>query len=88
MDRKAEVAEYCIPNRFLFDPPPSWNILRNYNYMTPKEQSEQDQLLASACETFPIIWKRMFDNLIQQGFTKRQALVILKTFILSCGNKS
>lgn len=56
--------------------------------MTPKEQSEQDQLLASACETFPIIWKRMFDNLIQQGFTKRQALVILKTFILSCGNKS
>ena len=50
--------------------------------MTPKELAAMDQSLKLIVETFPPMWRQLYTNLINEGFTEQQAFELLKTFIL------
>jgi hypothetical protein len=40
-----------------------------------------DQKLAEFGDRMPTLWGRMFNNLLEQKFTRQEALLILTTFI-------
>jgi hypothetical protein len=44
-----------------------------------------DQASAFVADSFPPMWRRMYNNLIAEGFTDFEALGILKTYIISQG---
>jgi len=56
--------------------------------MTPKDEHNLEQTLASIAETFPPMWKRMYDNLLKEGFTELDALKLVATHVnASCGGR-
>ena len=44
-----------------------------------------EQLLAHVAECYPSHWKRLYDNLVEAGFSEAQAMEVFKTYILSMG---
>jgi hypothetical protein len=49
--------------------------------MTPEERAEFDQSSALVADSLPPMWWRLYTGLIKEGFTKEQAMELLKTFI-------
>lgn len=50
-----------------------------------KIMANADQALSWIADTMPGIWRRMYDNLIKEGFTTTEALDIVKVYIRSNG---
>lgn len=48
---------------------------------TPYDLHRTEQLLAQFAEQWPPMWKRMFDNLVKQGFAKEEAMRVLCAYI-------
>lgn len=46
-----------------------------------KQISELEQSAAFIAETLPPLWKRMFDNLKQNGFSEAQAFQLTLTYV-------
>lgn len=45
-----------------------------------------DQAVATVGDMWPPLWRRIYDNLLSEGFTEQQAMSLLKTYIMaSCG---
>ncbi len=40
-----------------------------------------EQGSAIVADRFPVFWKRMYDQLLKEGFNEKQAFSLLKTFI-------
>lgn len=51
--------------------------------MNEKEQSDFEQSVAAIAESYPPMWRRMYLNLLSEGFSKDESMDLLKTFILS-----
>lgn len=49
--------------------------------MTPEEMQKMDQGMAMLADTMPPHWKRMFDNLVREGFTPEQSMAIVRTYV-------
>lgn len=49
--------------------------------MTPKEKADMDQGMALMVDTLPALWRRMYVNLLSEGFGAAEAMDLLKTFI-------
>ena len=49
--------------------------------MEPEEVSKLDQGMAFLANSLPMTWRRMYLNLIEEGFTNQQAMELLKTYI-------
>lgn len=49
--------------------------------MTPKELAKADQVLSMIADMLPPVWWNLFDGCIEKGFTRDEALSILKTYI-------
>lgn len=48
-----------------------------------KRQAEFDQAMASIGDSFPPLWRRLYANLMSEGFTDRESFELLKVYILS-----
>ena len=44
-----------------------------------------EQAMAHVAELYPPHWMRLYGNLIKEGFDEKQAMEVLKVFILSMG---
>ena len=53
--------------------------------LDPKTQSDWDQQAATLAEMFPPLWRRLYNGLVCEGFTKEEAMALLKTYILCSG---
>jgi hypothetical protein len=51
--------------------------------INPKQRAELEQAQAMLVETLPPLWRGLYLNSVKEGFTKVQALELVKTFILS-----
>lgn len=49
--------------------------------ISPEDRAKLDQACALLADTFPSMWKRLYDNLITEGFNEKQAIEILFTVI-------
>lgn len=49
--------------------------------MTPEEKASFDQSSALIADSFPPLWRRLYTGLIEEGFTKDEALELVKAFI-------
>lgn len=50
--------------------------------MTPKQIHEVEQATAFITEHLPSLWRQIYDNCIKEGFTEKQSMELLKTYIL------
>ena len=44
-----------------------------------------EQALTLAAENYPPMWRRLYQNLIREGFTQQEAMRLLEIQILSAG---
>lgn len=51
--------------------------------LDPKQQSEVDQSAAYLGEAFPPLWRRLYENCIERGFSESESLKLVQTYILS-----
>lgn len=51
--------------------------------MDAKTQAEFDQSAAIISDTYPPMWRRLYTNLLAEGFTEEQSWNLLQTFIMS-----
>jgi hypothetical protein len=49
-----------------------------------KERAEFDQAQATLVETFPPLWRGLYRNCMEVGFSEEEAMELVKTYILSC----
>jgi len=49
--------------------------------MSDRIKAEAEQAQAWLCDTLPPMWKRMYDRLISEGFSEKQSLTLLKTYV-------
>ncbi len=49
--------------------------------MDSKEIADFDQAASVMADSYPPIWKRMWDNLLELGFTKTEALKLLQAHV-------
>jgi len=49
--------------------------------MDPKQRAEMDQSLALMIDYYPTQWRQLYQRMLDEGFTKAEALEILKTYI-------
>lgn len=47
----------------------------------PKKQADWDQANAFLGETLPQLWWKLFDNSVKLGFTRPEALELVKVFV-------
>lgn len=50
--------------------------------MNDNNRHDLDQKSALMGDLFPGLWKRIYDNLLVEGFTELQAMELLKAFIV------
>lgn len=48
-----------------------------------KRQREFDEGITHMTKTFPMIWRRMYEECKSNGFTEDQAMSLVRTYILS-----
>lgn len=51
-----------------------------------EQQRQLDTSMAFVGDHLPPLWKRLYDNLMTEGFKDHEALDILKTYIISQGS--
>lgn len=49
-----------------------------------KRQQELEQGMTFVAESMPPLWRRLYLNLLKEGFETSQAMDILKTYIFGC----
>ena len=47
-----------------------------------KDLAELDQSISECINTFPVMWYGLYEGCVEKGFTKEQAIDLVKTFIL------
>lgn len=50
--------------------------------LNPRENAELEQSRALLMENFPPLWWGLFDNCVKQGFTRQEALELIKAYII------
>jgi hypothetical protein len=53
--------------------------------LNDKEKADLDQSTAFIGENLPPLWKRLYQNCIEEEFSKEQSFELLKMYILSNG---
>jgi hypothetical protein len=48
-----------------------------------QNQAKMDQATAMLGDVMPPIWRRMFENSVEAGFSEEQAMSLVKTYILA-----
>lgn len=54
--------------------------------MDPKDVAKFDQSTEFITKSFPALWRGLYLNLVESGFSETQAMDLLKTYILSMGS--
>ncbi len=52
-------------------------------HMPPDEVHAMDQAAAFLGDTFPPLWRRLYEGNLSQGFTEVESLKLVQTYILS-----
>jgi hypothetical protein len=47
-----------------------------------KKQQELEQVHAFLGDNYPPLWRRLYDNMLKEGFNETQSFILLQTFIL------
>lgn len=50
-----------------------------------RQKAKLDQGMALIADTFPPMWRRVYDECLNAGFEEAQAFKLLQTYILSMG---
>ena len=51
--------------------------------LNDKQRSDLEQAIAGMREVFPSSWRQLYEGCIEEGFTEKQSMDLVKTYILS-----